>query len=374
MNTIDSYFEYELDITRQNLPTSEADFENIPNSNPLKEFLRDFKDRPRQLANGETRNVRWYQFRVPVQGSHATPIGNISDLRSVRFTRVYLKEFTENTIFRFGTLDLVRSDWRRYTQALDKNDPTPDDPQTEFSVGVIGTLENEGSYDRPPGIEPEELFNNNTVVQQNEQSLVVKVCDIESEDSKAVYKNINIDMRQYKRLRMFMHAEDNESGTGSLSDNELVGFIRMGNDLTENYYQIEIPLQVSTSTTREGLWPEANEINLSIELLGRIKALGISDGTLLNEDPTFYDVVGSDLVPVGDQFDGYVSGQHRIGIKGNPNFGDVRTLMVGVKNTTTRNDVCAEIWFNELRLSDLDNEGGWAAVLSVDTNIAILRI
>lgn len=368
MNTIDSYFEYELDITRLNLPTSEADFKNIPNSNPLKEFLVDFKDRPRALPNGDTRNVRWYLFRIPVQGSHAKPVGGISDLRSVRFTRVFLKEFSEPTVFRFGTLDLVRSEWRRYTQALDKNDPSPDDPQTDFSVGVIGTLENEGSYQRPPGIDPEELFNNNTVVQQNEQSLVVNVCNLESEDSKAVYKNINIDMRQYKRLRMFMHAERDDAGT--LGDNELVGFIRMGNDLTENYYQIEIPLQVSTTTTREGLWPENNEINLAIDLLGKIKALGISDGSLSNLDPTFYDVIGNDLVSVTDPFDGYVAGQHRIGIKGNPNFGDIRTLMVGVKNTTDRDDVCAEVWFNELRLSDMDNEGGWAAVLSLDTNIA----
>ncbi len=370
MNTIDSYFEYELDITRQNLPTSQTDFDNLPDTNPLRDFLRDYKERPRQLPNGDTRNVRWYQFRVPVQGSHATPIGNISDLRSVRFTRVYLKDFVEETIFRFGTLDLVRSDWRRYTQALDKNDPTPDDPQTDFSVGVIGTLENEGSYQRPPGIEPEELFNNNTVIQQNEQSLVVKVCDLETEDAKAVYKNINLDMRQYKRLRMFMHAEDGDSGTGGISSDELVGFIRMGNDLTENYYQIEIPLQVSASTTREGLWPEDNEINIPIKLLGDIKAIGISDGTLLNEDPSFFDVVGNDLLPVSDPFSGYAAGQHRIGIKGNPNFGDIRTLMVGVKNATNRNDVCAEVWFNELRLSDLDNEGGWAAVLSMDTNLA----
>tara|TARA_R110002050_G_scaffold57866_1_gene130116 strand:- start:18785 stop:26053 length:7269 start_codon:yes stop_codon:yes gene_type:complete len=369
MNTIDSYFEYELDIVRQNLPESQADFENIPNSNPLKEFLRDFKDRPRVLPNGETRNVRWYQFRIPVAGSHAKAVGGISDLRSVRFTRVFLKEFREPTVFRFGTLDLVRSDWRRYTQALDKNDPTPDDPQTDFSVGVIGTLENEGSYDRPPGIEPEELFNNNTVVQQNEQSLVVKVCNLEAEDSKAVYKNISVDMRQFKRMRMFMHAEDDESGT-LLESNNLVGFIRMGNDLTENYYQIEIPLEVSTSTTRAGLWPEVNEINLPIEILGRIKAQGISDMTLSNEDPTFYDVVNGEIVLATDPFSGYVTGQHRVGIKGNPNFGDIRTLMVGVKNATNRNDLCAEVWFNELRLSDMDNEGGWAAVVSLDTNIA----
>ncbi|WP_246067681.1 T9SS outer membrane translocon Sov/SprA [Changchengzhania lutea] len=367
MNTIDSYFEYEIELTPQNLPTSQSDFENLPDSNPLKEFLRDFKDRPRALPNGDTRNVRWYQFRIPVQGSHVKAIGGINDLRSVRFSRIYLKEFVQPVVFRFGTLDLVRSDWRRYTRALDKNDPTPDDPQTEFSVGIIGTIENDGSYDRPPGIDPEELYNNNTVVRQNEQSLVVKVCDLEPQDSKAVYKNINIDMRQYKRLRMFMHAEAGE--TGNLTNDDLVGFIRMGNDLTENYYQIEIPLQVSNSTTREGLWPTENEINIPVEILGKIKAQGISDMTLTNEDPTFYDVVNNDIVAVSDPFSGYVIGQHRVGIKGNPNFGDVRTLMVGVKNATS-NDLCAEVWFNELRLSDLDNEGGWAAVVSMDTNIA----
>lgn len=249
MNTIDSYFEYELELTRQNLPISKAEFDNLPNSNPLKEYLRDFKDRPRALPNGDNVNVRWYQFRIPVQGSLATPVGGITDLRSIRFTRIYLKEFQEATVFRFGTLDLVRSDWRRYTQSLEFDKDDPNDDGTDFSVGVIGTLENEGSYQRPPGIEPEELYNNNTVVPQNEQSLVVKVCNLETEDSRAVFKNINVDMRQYKRIRMFMHAEDGESGV-SLGNDDLIGFIRMGNDLTENYYQIEIPLQVSTSTSR----------------------------------------------------------------------------------------------------------------------------
>ncbi len=369
MNTIDSYFEYELDITRQNLPTTEAEFNNLSNTNPLREFLVDFKSRPRALPNGDTRDVTWHLFRVPVEGDHRKTIGGINDLRSVRFTRVYLKEFTEATVFRFGTLDLVRSDWRRYRQTLQPNNDNPDDDGTDFTVGIIGTIENEGSYQRPPGIEPEELFNNNTVVEQNEQSLVVNVCDIESEDSRGVYKNISIDMRQYKRMRMFMHAEEAE--LNGLANDELVGFIRMGNDLTENYYQIEIPLQVSTSTTREGLWPVENEINLPIDILGQIKSIGISNGTLTNIDPTFYDVINGEAVPItNNQFSNYVLGQHRVAIKGNPNYGDIRTLMVGVKNISLSDDICAEVWFNELRLSDLDNEGGWAAVVSVDTNIA----
>ncbi|MFB9056236.1 cell surface protein SprA [Mariniflexile ostreae] len=369
MNTIDSYFEYELEITRQNLPVDQNSFNNIPDSNPLKEFLRDFKDRPRSLANGETKNVRWYQFRIPVQGSHVKAVNDIADLRSVRFARMYLKEFTESTIFRFGSLDLVRSDWRRFTQTLEANKDNPADDITDFSIGVIGTIENEGSYKSPPSVEPEELFNNNTVVRQNEQSLVAKVCNLESQDARAVYKNINIDMRQYKRIRMFMHAGNEDTGT--LTDKELVGFIRMGSDLTQNYYQIEIPLKVSTGVSREALWPEENEINLSMEVLSKMKALGISNMTLSNDTPTFYDVVDGQINETSvPEFSPYTIGQQRVAIKGNPNFGDIRSLMVGVKNTTSRNDICGEVWFNELRLSDLDNDGGWAAVLSMDTNLA----
>jgi len=368
MNTIDSYFEYELEITRQNLPINSLD--EITPANPIGAFIKDLKIQPRTLPNGNVEQIRWYQFRIPVEGSHANAIGGIRDLRSVRFVRMYLKEFTDNTVFRFGTLDLVRSDWRRYTQALDENDPTPEDPQTEFFVGVIGTIENDGSYNSPPGVEPEELFNNNTIVRQNEQSLVVNVCELEPRDSRAVYKNINIDMRQYKRIRMFMHAEDGESG--SLANDDLIGFIRLGNDLTENFYQIEVPLQVSIGLSREALWPSANEINLPIEILAQIKSLGITSGTLSNEDPTYYDVIDGDLVdtPLVDPFLGYMAGQQRVAIKGNPNFGDIRTLMVGVKNPTKSTNVCGEVWFNELRLSDLDGEGGWAAILSMDSNIA----
>lgn len=378
MNTIDSYFEYELPITRQNLPITRSDFENLSSSNnPLKDYLVDYKDRPRALPNGQNPNVRWYLFRIPVDGNLAKPFGGISDLRSVRFSRIFLKEFTQPTVFRFGTLDLVRSEWRRYTQTLEADKDDPSDDNTEFSVGVIGTLENEGSYERPPGIVSEELYYNNTVVEQNEQSLVVNTCNLESQDSRGVYKNINIDMRQFKRLRMFMHAE--ADGAGVPTNSDLVGFLRMGNDLSENYYQIEIPLLL-TGIDDSSIWPEENEINLPIDILGQIKALEIANPTLPSEKQRFYNVIDGKLVstPV-DEFSPYTVGQHRVTIKGNPSFGDIRTLMVGMKNGVESgvNDappqvspLCAEVWFNELRLSDMDNEGGWAAVVSLDTNIA----
>ena len=358
MNTIDSYFEYEIDIT----PASLADLNN--------QLIVDRKEGTVGLPNGTSATTKWYQFRIPLT-EPTDEIGGITDFRSIRFARMFLEGFNQNTVIRFATLELVRSDWRRYRLSLDE-EPNNDNDNTEFTVGTIGIQENNESYVSPPGVEREQLNNNNTIVRQNEQSLVVNACELESEDSRAVFKNINVDMRQFKKLRMFIHAEEGESP--GLTDGEMVGFIRMGNDFTQNFYQIEIPLQVSTgnSLDPQTVWPNVNEIDLPIETLEKIKSIGILSGTLSNVEPTFYNVIDGilDENPVAE-FAPHEIGQQRIAIKGNPNFGDVRTLMVGVKNARTDNiDICGKVWFNELRLSDMDNEGGWAAVVSMDSNIA----
>ena len=358
MNTIDSYFEYELDIT----PNSLSNFNN--------EYIIDRKEKTITLPDGTSELVKWYQFRIPIN-EPTRSIGGISDFRSIRFMRMYLNNFDQNTIFRFGTLELVRSDWRKYQLTLDEEIDNNNDT-TEFSVGVIGIQENEESYASPPGVEREQFNNNNTIVRQNEQSLVLNVCELEPEDSRGVYKNISVDMRQFNRLRMFMHAEDGTSP--GLSDGEIIGFIRLGNDLSENYYQIEIPLQESlaNSVDPQSLWPSSNEIDLPISALESIKSLSIINGLLGSNDAIFYDVVNDNVIdqPVSE-FSPLEVGEQRIAIKGNPNFGDIRTLMIGVKNPSQDNmDVCAEVWFNELRLSDMDNEGGWAATLAVDSNVA----
>ena len=179
-------------------------------------------------------------------------------------------------------------------------------------------------------------------------------------------------MRQFNRLRMFMHAEDGVSP--GFTDGDIIGFVRLGNDLSENYYQIEIPLQESPSGSlnAQSVWPVINEIDLPISALETIKSLSILNGTLGSDQPIFYDVVNDDVNEESvNEFSPLDVGEQRISIKGNPNFGDIRTLMIGVKNPSQDNmDVCAEVWFNELRLSDMDNEGGWAATLAVDTNVA----
>ncbi len=353
MNTINSYFEYRIPIE--------------PNIQITDRYVTDIRELAITTANNDMINARWIQFKIPILNPD-NAVGGISDFRSVSFMRMYLTGFNEDVVLRFGTLDLVRGDWRAYTESLQPDvDPIPADDGTFVDVNTVNIQENENRspvpYVLPPGVIREQLNNNNTIVRQNEQSLAFTVCDLEGEDSRGVFKNINIDMRQYKRLKMFLHAESFDNNF--VANNELVGFIRIGTDFTDNYYQIEIPLEITPggSSSATAVWPAINEIDLPLELLSMIKSQGIADQSL--SMLTFYNESGN-VVP---EFAPRVPGELRIGILGNPALGSIRSLMVGVKNATNT-PVCGEVWFNELRLAELDNQGGWAAIAAMDANIA----
>ena len=378
MNTINAYYEYSVDVQ--------------PGMNVGQNYITDIRNTQVTLPDGSTTEARWLQFKIPVSQPQNT-IGNISDFRSIRFMRMFMTGFNEEVTIRFGALDLVRGEWRRYTNTLDFNDTNVLNDDTNLDVLAVNVQENNErcpvNYVTPPGVQREQLFNNNTIINQNEQSLALRVSGdgLEPEDSRAVFKNVSIDMRQFKKLKMFLHAES-LTGEIALQDNQMVGFIRFGNDFTQNFYQIEIPLKVTvadqvfipdpnnpipknpnikdcSALSAEAVWPEENEIDLSLALLTKLKILAMSvDPNTLPLDGIYYP--DSDL----SKPDGDGSSSLKLGIKGNPNFGLVRTLMVGVKNNDLLNDIKGEVWFNELRLADMDNQGGMAAVLNVDSNLA----
>ncbi len=363
MNTVDSYFEYQLPITPASL--------NIDN-----EYIVDVRDSVQaNLQNGKKLRTRWIQFKVPIN-QPTNKVGTINDFRSIRFMRLFMSGFQQNTVLRLGTLDLVRGDYRRYDLTLDPDLSDPNTENTLFEVATVSILENQDRqpipYTLPPDVRREELINNNNNIRQNEQSLSLTVCDLEAQDSRAVYKNFRLDMRQYKNLEMFIHAESRENEV-QLADNELVAFIRMGTDLTENFYQIELPLTPTAFNTSnpDAIWPEENRLNVPFELLQTVKSKLYGGGiTAGPNDIIYFDQNGDQILNPADT--PYQTGMIRVGIRGNPSFGDVRTIMLGVKNGNAKpgRDVCGEVWFNELRISDLKNQGGWAGILNLDANLA----
>lgn len=355
MNTVNSYFEYNINL----FPGM-----NVEN-NP---FITDVRELEVNTQNNDVQAVRWVQFKVPLSNP-TRAVNGISDFRSIRFMRMYLTGFEQDITFRFGTLDLVRGDYRRFTQSLNPSGTLPANSNTTFDVESISIEENSGRqpipYVLPPGVEREELINNNSNIRQNEQSLALRVCELEPDDARGVFKNYNIDMRQYKNLELFIHAESLLNQI-PLNNGDLIAFIRLGNDLTQNFYEIEIPLNPTSfgATNPEEIWPIENRLNLPLDLLQEVKSRVLSNPGEFDLSVVNYfeeaELEGGTSGPENDM---------RIGIKGNPSFGAVRTIMIGVKNGINSN-VCGEVWINELRLSELKNQGGWAAVASMDANFA----
>ena len=385
MNTIDSYFSYKVPI-RKNMTVG-----NHP-------FVSDVRENVKvDLPNGKKINTRWIQFKVPIDKSfyegtnfesYYDNINNIQDLRSIRFIRMLLNDFEKPIVLRFGTLELVRGDWRRYNKKLNNN--ILQNNSTTIDVSTVNILENENripiNYVLPPDIVREKINTNNTVIRQNEQSLSMKFCDLKPMDSRGIYKNIEIDLRQYKKLKMYIHAESIKGnkklpgdGINDDFDKRVVAFIRLGSDLNQNYYQIEVPLKPTSYGTdssnkfsSEEVWiPESNSIDIDISKLREIKSkiigLSIDQASYFDEDINSVD----EFFPIsklpGDK-------KYKFSIKGNPSLGSVKNLMIGIKNPSKNNgdDLCGEVWFNELRIAGIDSKGGWAAIGSLNGNLADL--
>lgn len=384
MNTIDSYFEYKIPIEK-NMRVG---------GHP---FVTDVRENVNvELPNGQTLVTRWIQFKVPIdknyyQGTNFAPyfntVNGIQDLRSVRFMRMVLSGFDQPVVMRFGTLDLVRGDWRRYNRSL--NEDVVVNRNTTVDISTVNILENENripvNYVLPPEIQREQINNNNTIVRQNEQSLSFRVCDLQPMDSRGIFKGIDVDLRQYKKLKMYLHAESIQgqnplpgSGTNEEYDRRMVAFIRLGTDYQDNYYQIEVPLKpteyVENTPNRlsaEQVWlPDTNSIDVSVELLSKIKAAYLNNPSL--RTASYFD---EELNPI-DEFTPISSlpgeKRYKLSIKGNPSLGAIKTIMIGVKNPSTQvGDVlCGEVWFNELRIAGIDSQGGWAAIGALEANVA----
>ncbi len=384
MNTINSYFEYRVPIAKN------MTIGNHP-------FVTDVRENVKvQTPNGDEITTRWIQFKIPIQknyyqGTTFEPYFNavnaIEDLRSVRFMRLLLNGFDVPVVFRFGTLDLVRGDWRRYNKEL--NEDILPNSNTTVDISTVNVLENESripiNYVLPPGIEREQLNNNNTIVRQNEQSLSFRICELQPMDSRGIYKGVDLDMRQYSRIKMFLHAESTPGnlplpgeGASEEFDRRMVAFIRLGTDYQDNYYQVEIPLKpteyienTANRLSADEVWqPDSNEIDIPLELFSKIKALALNQIALGRVN--YFD---EELNPI-DEFTPISSlpgaKKYKLSIKGNPSLGAIKTLMIGLKNPSVQmgDALCGEVWFNELRIAGIDNQGGWSAIAAMDANIA----
>ena len=332
------------------------------------------------FANGEKSKVKWYQFKIPVT-EYERVVGSIRDFKSIRFLRMFLKNFSEPVIMRLAKLDLVRAEWRKYNISFMEGGERVSIPEQEdgsFEISSVSIEENSGkepvNYVLPPGFTRITDPQNPQLRQLNEQSMVLRVHNLEDGDARAAFKTVNLDIRQYRRLRMEVHAE--ALITDPLLDDELTAFIRIGSDYKSNFYEYEVPLKLTPpgrynnekDDQRAIVWPEENSFNIDLSVLQEAKQA--RNKKILESGST---------LSVSDVFV-YYDGDNRISISGNPNMSNIRVIMIGVRNPIKTRHPGAddglpktgEIWVNELRLNDFVENGGWAANTHLQARLADL--
>lgn len=346
MNTSEDYFQYRLSL-RPNMQIGD-----------LNGFIVD-----KRTISTTVVPVNWYLFRIPLN-AYSSKVGNISNFNSIRFMRMFLTGFRKSVVLRMTNFSLVAPSWRQFAHALNNFGAYQSlaNPQTYFLVAPISIEQNDARspipYSLPPGIEriqQSTLSNSNVLL--NEQSLSLKVRDLQNQDARGVFKIFNKNLVQYGKLDMFIHAEGTRGGA-NLNNGDLVAIVRIGNDMVNNYYEIAIPLQITSPTgsyTREAIWPVANNLNLNLSLLPKLKLR--RDGTKrFNPNAGFYQ----------EEIEG-----RTYSVIGNPSLARVTTILVALQNKSGAS-VDAEMWINELRLSELNQETGYAAYGTADFQLADL--
>ena len=353
LNEYEKYFQYRVSIRPEDL---------VVGNNHIvdkREYSQTWRDNTKST-------VTWYQFRIPIDEFESRQ-GNINDFSSIRFMRMFLTGFKKPIVLRFGTFDLVMGKWRTYDQ-----------PLSAASGGTLDassvSLEENGektpvNYVLPPGIRREQDPSQPQLVEANEQALSLVVKNMSTGEAKAVYKNSTLDLRQYKRIQMFAHANALEQNTTHLQDGDLSVFIRLGSDYKNNYYEYEIPLKLTEPRSNynryvladcKAVWPEENMLDVPLNVFTALKK---------NRNKAKAQGVASYLAPYSMMDAEHP--QNKITIVGNPSLGEVKTMMLGVRNNSAEIK-SGEVWINELRLKEHNNSGGWAANANLNVQLSDL--
>lgn len=365
LNEEERYYQYVIDLTPEKMVVGENYINDI------------YEGRPDRLPNGDRPPTKWYQFRIPIHNPDKV-VNNMTGFNSIRFMRIFMREFEEPIVCRLATFELVRCDWRTYNMSLREDGdylPAQDDGGSSFYVGTVSYEENASRipipYVLPPGIVRETAYGMTAqMYEENEQSVTMKVVDLPDGDARAIYKSTSYDLRQFNNLQMYIHAEDVFS-SGDLRPGDVKAFIRLGSDFTENYYEYEIPLTITpwgVGRDTNAIWPKENMVYITLDSLVAMKMSRnreIRNGT----HPSI-------LVPYSPL--PKTESDPRYTVVGNPNLGDVTTIMIGVRNPKkrTQNDnddmqpKSVEVWANELRLCGFDDRQGVAALLRARTTLA----
>ncbi len=339
IGNLEEYYEYKVDLKPGQLNVGEG-------------YIM---DKVTDTRTGD--EVNWYLFRIPISQPDKA-VGNISGFKSIRYIRMYLTGWSQPVVLRTANFRFVGSQWRKFTGNLESKrfDEIPESQDSNLTISVVNIEENSQGgetgipYVLPPGIRRDR--DNTSVIERslNEQAIQLCVEDLPDKNAQAAFKNVDMNLVNYGRIKMFLHAQSK-----SAQDGELNGFFRFGSGF-DNYYEIEVPLKITQPGTVDAteIWPLENELNVPFSELYKLK----SDRNASN-------------VSLELPFSGTYN-QYNLTIVGNPKLSVVTSIMIGIRNPDSPDQLpkTACIWANELRVTDFNRQAGWAGKANVNLKLA----
>jgi hypothetical protein len=274
---------------------------------------------------------RWYQYRIPVRSFTRLVGSGTPNFENVESIRLSFLNANDTVAVRLADIALVGNQWQEEI----KGDP-------RFAVTVV-SIEDNPSYSSPPGVvrERDKTQPDQTIL-ANEQSLALKYDSLASGDSRQAVKWYTykaLDVFSYREMKMFVHGDLAWENLNTPLTRPQV-FFRFGYD-SLNYYEYRGPLD--TGWTEIGI--KFSELTAIKQLRDTVTQAVMKVLSVINGDSTMYRVVG------------------------NPSLTQIRWLAVGAKNRSSAT-LTGEVWFNELRLTDVDDSPGWAYRFDANLKLA----
>ena len=337
LDQAEAFFEYRLKVRNQNgrIDTSAAG-----------PYFKQVK----VINTGAAEPELWYRFQIPLNSGIAN---NISSFRSIQFMRMYFTKFSSAKTFRFADFQLVRSSWRRSTTRCPGTDVSAEN--VIFSIDEVGVEENSNkqpfNYLTPRGIKQERIFGNFSNLLQDEKSISLNFCDLYKNCQVGINKLQTLNLNQYKKIQLFVHAESKEGK--AIEDGKVGLFIKLGKDMDNNYYEYFLPLRFSNplyGSSQDSIWLVDNFIDIELDKFREVKKSKLQNGILEVNDPD--------------------KPEAKIRIKGVPSLGFVKVIEIGVRSLDSVEAHCGEVWINELRAVGLSEDGGIAAQARLQAKMA----
>ncbi len=301
------------------------------------------------IEGGQDNAYGWRMYRIPL-ADYTKKVGD-PDKSRIEYARIWIDSSAAETEIEIAEINIVGNDWREEGIALDDQSAYDASNDTTVVAAVTNTHDND-DYIPPPGVRG--VVDRVYQIESKEQSLVMQINDLKPGANGILQKTFfqAENYINYKTMKMFVHGGD-ALGTNFSNDKTSIElFLRFGAD-DNNYFEF-----------REAVFKgwEGNEMEIDLNAIAALKQnITKMDSVTGIIDSTFDD------------------GIRHYRIKGAPALTNIRQLILGVKNIanadsqySTQNQLSfsGEIWINELRLSGVRKDKGFAYRARAELGVA----